>query len=770
MATNKTAILISAKDNASKVFGRVARSSTKAQKKVFGVNSAFKTTDNTVGKLSGSVKALTTGLVGLAGVSALAGLVKESIAVKIEFDKIRNTLKAVTGSSKGAGKELGFLTAEAERLGLELVPLANSYSRLAASSRLLGISTKESREIFTSFSEAIAGFGLGKQDSIGVFTAIEQILSKGKVSSEELRQQLGERLPGAMQLAAKSMGVTTSELDKMLKAGQVLSKDFILPFARAVRQEFGGAAVEGAKLLNAQFNRSINVLDQLKLSFIEGGAAGESLSDSIAAILKELNEFLSKEENLKAVADFGRALGDGLTIAATAAKTIASALSSIPAQVLASAGLFSLLNRGKAGASIGGALGAGSSAFTNVEGVSSRLGGFKSAGAYGLQESILGKQREKDGSFGAALRTGPRAIAGNLRGQARKSAFAGALKTGPRAITKNLASTGGKAILALNGLIGPLGLLATAALGAGLVLNQFKKARDEETAARKSSEASGVLTQAFLEIGRRKKAGQKVGTGDVDEILAAANAKLPAEEYALITDKIRKKVKDQIVALQEVPKAIIKFIDPLIKLRDVFTKGTADILGNAKNVATLGSAKAKELENFKKIQAALEKDNFTKKEAIRLTKERIAAQNKLNKAQATDAFKNTIRNIKRNTQINDISGTEKEAIALRRLTELFDKFKAEGFDAKEAASRAKEQKKVEDDNLDSAKKFQKGTATSAGTAVGEATRAKSIQAGLKRQQRREDQKAAELKRIAESTDAAINEIAATMRELNLSTI
>ena len=38
---------------------------------------------------------------------------------------------------------------------------------------------------------------------------------------EEMRQQLGERLPGAMQATADSMGVTTEDLNKMIESGKV---------------------------------------------------------------------------------------------------------------------------------------------------------------------------------------------------------------------------------------------------------------------------------------------------------------------------------------------------------------------------------------------------------------------------------------------------------------------------------------------------------------------------------------------------------------------
>ena len=348
MAT-RTQILISARDGASTVFGKVAKSSTQAQKRIFGVNNALQSTDKSVGNLSNSLKGLAVGTAGAFGVGALAASVKDAVAIKIEYDKINNTLKAVTGSTQNAATEFSFLREEAERLGLELRPLAQSYTRLAAAGNQLGLSTADTREIFTSFSEALTGFGATREQSIRVFTAIEQILSKGKVSAEELRQQLGEALPGAFQLAAKAAGVTVQELDDLLKKGELLSSDFILPFAQVIRQEFGGAAVEGAKLLNAEFNRTLTVLDQVKLAFVEGGREGESLADSLARILKSFREFISDPERLKRFADIGQLLGTGLELAAKSLQAIAQIVSRIPTEALVSLGLIALGRRGGSG-------------------------------------------------------------------------------------------------------------------------------------------------------------------------------------------------------------------------------------------------------------------------------------------------------------------------------------------------------------------------------------------------------------------------------------
>lgn len=66
----------------------------------------------------------------------------------------------------------------------------------------------------------------------GAFLALGQMISKGKVQAEELRGQLGERLPGAFQLAAKAMNMTTAELDKFMADGKLTAEELLPKLAK----------------------------------------------------------------------------------------------------------------------------------------------------------------------------------------------------------------------------------------------------------------------------------------------------------------------------------------------------------------------------------------------------------------------------------------------------------------------------------------------------------------------------------------------------------
>ncbi len=103
------------------------------------------------------------------------------------------------------------------------------------------------------------------------------MISKGKVQAEELRGQLGERLPGgAFQLAAKAMGMTTAELDKFMADGKLTAEELLPKLAKVMQEDFGAAAEAAANGLQGQLNRLSTewTLFKSSLSISDAAVAG----------------------------------------------------------------------------------------------------------------------------------------------------------------------------------------------------------------------------------------------------------------------------------------------------------------------------------------------------------------------------------------------------------------------------------------------------------------------------------------------------------------
>lgn len=225
---------------------------------------------------SKSLAFLKTGVAGVASAFAAIGgaqIVRSLTDASLSMERFTNSLTAATGSSTAASKELSFVREETNRLGLNLESAAGQYSKLAAAARGTVLEGRAAREIFTSISEASTVLGLSAEETGGALTAIEQIISKGTVSAEELRGQLGERLPGAFQIAARAMNVTTQELGEMLQRGEVLAEDLLPALAKELNVTFGDQVETAASGLNAQINRMETGFFDLRVAIGEAGVS-----------------------------------------------------------------------------------------------------------------------------------------------------------------------------------------------------------------------------------------------------------------------------------------------------------------------------------------------------------------------------------------------------------------------------------------------------------------------------------------------------------------
>lgn len=201
----------------------------------------------------------------LAPIAALIGMfagATEFVRVNLELENIARTLRIVTGSSEAAKNEMAWVKEVANRLGLELVSTAKAYSQFAAATKGSSLAGEETRRVFEAVAGAMAAAGRSSAETEGALNALGQMVSKGVVQMEELRGQLGDRLPGAMKIAAESSGLTTQELIKMIESGKVLAEDLLPKLAVGLKTSFAEQA--GAVSTSTQeWNRFRNAVSEV---------------------------------------------------------------------------------------------------------------------------------------------------------------------------------------------------------------------------------------------------------------------------------------------------------------------------------------------------------------------------------------------------------------------------------------------------------------------------------------------------------------------------
>lgn len=242
-------------------------------------------------------------------VAALGKALHEVLSATRQMQSIQTRFTYAFDGLEAGKEQLEFVRQEANRLGLEMTSAANGYAQLAAAAKNLNITQEETQQVFSGVASAAAAMGLSADEANGVFLALSQIAGKGKVSMEELRQQLGERLTPAMSLAAKAMGVTTAELEKMVANG-ISAEKFLPKFGAAMQEAFAPTAAENVKTLTGQINLLTNHYNEFLLSVGQGG-----VTEAAVAVFKDIGAALdvaqAKFHELMQSAD-GAQLRDGL--------------------------------------------------------------------------------------------------------------------------------------------------------------------------------------------------------------------------------------------------------------------------------------------------------------------------------------------------------------------------------------------------------------------------------------------------------------------------
>jgi len=222
----------------------------------------------------------------------------EMLQAQVQAERLQTSL--TFGGAAAASQEIGYLQAVTRQLGLDFGTTATSYAKFSAAARGTALEGRGTREVFESVAKAATVMGLSVDEAQGVLLALQQMVSKGTVQAEELRGQLGERLPGAFQIAARAMGVTTAELGKMLEQGKILADDFLPRFARQLDSELGASAEKASQRIEASTIRLGNAWEQLKKDAAASGVGSfiggqltileDAMSDASRSMQRARNE------------------------------------------------------------------------------------------------------------------------------------------------------------------------------------------------------------------------------------------------------------------------------------------------------------------------------------------------------------------------------------------------------------------------------------------------------------------------------------------------
>lgn len=250
----------------------------------------------------------------------------------IAYQRFATTLKVGAKSQAEASQEMAFATQTADKYGISLTGVYDDYGKFSTAAKLAGQTSENVQYIFESMSGAMRVMGTDAMGQQRVFRSLTQMFSKGSVSAEELRQQLGEQLPaafGLMQSALSKAAGKPVDLSKLLATGQVTDKAVLL-LAEEVQRVFGPQIAESMERMDAQLTRLGNAWTKFQQR-VGGGAVDKA----IASVAKSLTDLMSSDAFMKNADAISEGLAKAIYVLGDAAQYALSHMKEIAAVMAA---------------------------------------------------------------------------------------------------------------------------------------------------------------------------------------------------------------------------------------------------------------------------------------------------------------------------------------------------------------------------------------------------------------------------------------------------
>lgn len=276
IAARKVQDLISSGKKADQTQRQYNQELRKAQREFDELNERVLKADNAVGKFNRNVGnypraafSFAKDLIGAFGIVAGVGAIAEVTNNIYENIKAQQSLdlalKSVTATSAEYARAQEFINELAQKQGLEINNLQEQYTAfyVAASGKL---SDADLEQVFGDIARSGAALGLTNEALERSFNAVNQMLSKGTVASEELRGQLAESLPGAVQAMTRAVQIlhpelknlTEKDLFNLIKEGRILASEVLPETAKQLALLTGAENAQNVDTLTKSVNRLSN--------------------------------------------------------------------------------------------------------------------------------------------------------------------------------------------------------------------------------------------------------------------------------------------------------------------------------------------------------------------------------------------------------------------------------------------------------------------------------------------------------------------------------
>lgn len=212
-----------------------------------------------------------------------------------QFENMEATMLMTSGTTQQAKIDMDEMITISKRLGLSVLETAKSFSKYGIAAKSAGLGEQETKRTFEDMAIAVRSTGLAQDKANLAFLAMQQMLSNGVVSMQELKLQLSEQLPqtmGVAEEALRNLGYETGSVKDIISTGAVESGSFVKELTRLLKKQAveSGAYEKSIQSVEATQSRFITSLQLLNKQFFDAGKGGlASMFDSFTAAVERVS-------------------------------------------------------------------------------------------------------------------------------------------------------------------------------------------------------------------------------------------------------------------------------------------------------------------------------------------------------------------------------------------------------------------------------------------------------------------------------------------------
>jgi tape measure domain-containing protein len=244
----------------------------------------------------------------------LLSLPKAVMNSSAEFQQMQKLMEGLSQQTDDAKRKLEALTDVKYIINMALSSPFDINSLQTAFVRFKSVGLDPLNGSLKAVADSVAKIGGNGVVLDRVALAIQQMAGKGVVSMEELRRQMGEALPQAMQYMAEGVGMSMQKLIQVVSHGQLESKTALQNMFTVMAIENRNASEEMMRTWNGAMAQLKTQWELFKKSIAGDPETAGTFSNEMAQGVQKLNQLLNSEDAKKFAYDLGQAMANAVTL------------------------------------------------------------------------------------------------------------------------------------------------------------------------------------------------------------------------------------------------------------------------------------------------------------------------------------------------------------------------------------------------------------------------------------------------------------------------